>query len=118
MRRPSTKLADARSRAVLRLCISSTLSLYLRTLLVKGKNCLRVWENSKGLGKNSGRKSQAGHGVAPGKVVMGRGEVSSSSEGRQEKDMSKPAPVSLGGPGMRGSKAGAVPSPLEGPKIY
>lgn len=59
----------------LSLHISSFLSLYLRTLHAKGKNCLRVWKNNVALEENSGRKSQAGHGgVAPRKLGVGGGE--------------------------------------------
>lgn len=61
--------------AELSLClhISSFLSLYLRTLHAKGKNCLRVWKNSVALEENSGRKSQAGHGGCSSREAGGWG---------------------------------------------
>lgn len=40
-------------------------SYHLRTSLMKGKNCRRVWKNSLELEKNSGRKSQASHRAFP-----------------------------------------------------
>lgn len=80
-----SKLADARSRALLCLYVSSFLSLYLRTLHAKGKNCLRVWKNSKGQEENSGRKSHAGHGVALRKLGGGGVSVPHLREGRRRR---------------------------------
>lgn len=49
-------------------------SYLLRTSLMKGKNCCRVWKNGLGLEENSGRKTQASHRVFPREAWRGREE--------------------------------------------